>query len=331
MNIPITVLMSVYNDEHFLNDSINSVLNQSFIKFEFIIVNDGSTDSSLKIINQFALLDNRIKVINKSNSGSYDSLNLGIEQAKGDWISIIDSDDVYESHKLESQYSYSQLNKSVNLIGSNYITINDKGEKLKTYKVSTSQIILKDNLSKRKLFFPHSSFFYKKELAILNKYRAEIFLNGGDYDFGLRFSEMGDIACIDSFLVQIRKHSRQTSVTNAFRQLTNSKIAQISHLIRKKGYPDPIKQKKTDELFIKFFNFLKQDKKLQRLNNFQFLILQIKYLLLNLNLRSFIKLSILVFKLPLAIFHYAILYLSGRKIDDELVNKWINRNYNEKK
>jgi len=110
MNIPITVLMSVYNSEHFLIDSINSVLNQTFTKFEFIIINDGSTDSSLKIINQFALSDNRIKVINKSNSGTYDCLNIGIERAKGEWISIIDSDDVYETNKLESQYSFSKLN-----------------------------------------------------------------------------------------------------------------------------------------------------------------------------------------------------------------------------
>ena len=324
MNIPITVLMSVYNSEHFLIDSINSVLNQTFTKFEFIIINDGSTDSSLKIINQFALSDNRIKVINKSNSGTYDCLNIGIERAKGEWISIIDSDDVYETNKLESQYSFSKLNKSINLIGSNFITINDKGEKLKTYEVPTNQFILKDNLSKRKLFFPHSSFFYKKELAIINKYRAEIFPNGGDYDFSLRFSEIGNIACVDLFLVQIRKHNRQTSAKNSFRQLTYSRMAQISHLIRKKGYPDPLNQKKTDKSFIQFFNFLKLDKRLQRLNNFHLLKVQIKYLLLNLNLRSFIKLFLLIIQSPLTIIQYIIIHLSDKQIENRLVNQWIN-------
>ena len=59
--------------------------------------------------------------------------------------------------------------------------------------------------------------------------------------------------------------------------------------------------------------------------------MQINYLLLNLNLRSFIKLSFLIIKSPLTIFHYAIFYLSGRKIENELANKWINRNFKEKK
>ena len=70
MTISITVIMSVYNAENFIKDSISSVLNQTYKNFEFIIINDGSTDSSPKIINQLALTDNRIKVINKTNTVS---------------------------------------------------------------------------------------------------------------------------------------------------------------------------------------------------------------------------------------------------------------------
>ena len=315
MTISITVIMSVYNAENFIKDSISSVLNQTYKNFEFIIINDGSTDSSPKIINQLALTDNRIKVINKSNTGSYSSLNLAIEQARGEWISIIDSDDVYELDKLEKQYSFSKLNKSINLIGSRFSTINEKGKKLKNYEVPTDPIILKDNISKRKLSFPHSSFFYKKELAILNKYRGDVFKIGADYDFCLRFSEIGDVACIESFSVQIRRHRQQISHTEkGLRQLINARVAQISHLLRKKGYPDPVGLDINDKLYIQFYNFIKNDKELKILNNFQILIMQIKYLLLNLDFKSFIKLFYLIIKSPMIIFNYIIFYFTGKII-----------------
>lgn len=328
MTISITVLMSVYNAESFVKDSISSVLNQTYKNFEFIIINDGSTDSSLKIINQFALIDNRIKVINKSNTGSYSSLNLAIEQARGEWISIIDSDDIYETDKLEKQYSFSKLNKSVNLIGSCFSTINEKGEKLKNYEVPTDQIILKDNLSKKKLSFPHSSFFYKKRLAILNKYRSDFFKIGADYDLCLRFSEIGDIACIESFSVRIRKHRQQISYTEkGLRQLTNTRVAQISHLLRKKGYSDPMGLYINDKLYIQFYNFIKNDNELKILTNFQILIIQINYLLLNLDFKNFIKLFYLIIKSPLIILNYIIFHFSGKIIENELINRWIKKSY----
>jgi len=75
MEIPITVLMSVYNGERFLKQSINSVLNQSFKEFEFIIIDDGSTDNSEIIIKEFANIDRRIRFIKKKNSGLTQSLN----------------------------------------------------------------------------------------------------------------------------------------------------------------------------------------------------------------------------------------------------------------
>ena len=229
---------------------------------------------------------------------------------------------------MEKQYSFSKLNKSINLIGSRFSTINEKGKKLKNYEVPTDPIILKDNISKRKLSFPHSSFFYKKELAILNKYRGDVFKIGADYDFCLRFSEIGDVACIESFSVQIRRHRQQISHTEkGLRQLINARVAQISHLLRKKGYPDPVGLDINDKLYIQFYNFIKNDKELKILNNFQILIMQIKYLLLNLDFKSFIKLFYLIIKSPLIIFNYIIFYFSGKIIENELINKWIKKDY----
>lgn len=330
MTISITVLMSVYNDKKYIKESILSVLNQTYKNFEFIIINDGSTDSSLEIINQFALSDSRIRVINKSNSGLYRSLNLGIQKARGEWISIIDSDDVYEPNKLESQYLFSKFNKSINLIGSHFTTINANGKKTKDYKVPTNEIQLKNNLSKKKLLFPHSSFFYKKELARKIKYRPEIFEVGSDYDFSLRFSEIGDLACMDLFLVRIRKHGQQISFSKSYTQLINSRVAQISHLLRKSGHDDPTDIKDSDKLFLKFLNFIKQDSKLRKLNNFQLFISQINYLLFDFNIKNFIKLILLVLKSPLIILNYIFFHFSDSQIENELIDKWIEE-YNKVK
>lgn len=94
MKPEVSVLMSVYNGERWLAESIESVLNQTFTDFEFLIVNDGSTDGSGEIINRYAEQDSRIHVFDKPNTGLADSLNYGIARAKGEWIARIDADDV---------------------------------------------------------------------------------------------------------------------------------------------------------------------------------------------------------------------------------------------
>ena len=95
--------MAVFNGEKFLAKSIESILCQTLKNFEFIIVNDGSTDSSLKIIEEFSK-DSRIRVINKLNTGLTHSLNCAIDIARGDWIARIDSDDIAAKNRLMEQY-----------------------------------------------------------------------------------------------------------------------------------------------------------------------------------------------------------------------------------
>ena len=144
MTIPITVLMSIYNGERFIRESISSVLNQTFKEFEFIIINDGSTDSSEHIIREFCVLDKRINLFNKQNSGLTKSLNLGLKMAKGEWIARIDYDDICEPERLEIQYCYAKANKSLVLIGSDFsiidfnyrMKLNYQFKRLKTVVIS---------------------------------------------------------------------------------------------------------------------------------------------------------------------------------------------------
>lgn len=108
MNKLITIIIPVYNTEKYLNKCIQSVINQSYIDLEIVLINDGSVDNSLNIINKYAKLDNRIVVINKSNTGQGESRNIGINNAKGEYIFFLDSDDYLDRCCLENLISYNQ-------------------------------------------------------------------------------------------------------------------------------------------------------------------------------------------------------------------------------
>ena len=123
----VSVIMSVFNGEDFLADAIKSVLNQTFTNFEFIIVDDGSNDSSLAIIQSFQELDSRIKIIVHKNQGLAKSLNIGIEHSIGKYIARIDADDLCYESRLEKQYAFMEENHAVDLIGSSVDVINEDG------------------------------------------------------------------------------------------------------------------------------------------------------------------------------------------------------------
>ena len=108
----ISVIIPVYNAENFLNDSINSVLNQTFKNIELICVNDGSTDNSLQILNNFSKIDHRIKVIDKENGGCGSARNKSLDNANGDYIYFFDPDDYILPNAFEELYYNALKNKS---------------------------------------------------------------------------------------------------------------------------------------------------------------------------------------------------------------------------
>lgn len=100
----ISVIVPVYNVEKYLNRCIDSILNQTFKQIEIILVNDGSTDNSGDICDEYAKLDNRIIVIHKKNNGVSSARNRGIDVATGNWITFLDSDDYIEKEMYETLY-----------------------------------------------------------------------------------------------------------------------------------------------------------------------------------------------------------------------------------
>jgi len=237
----ISVLLSCYNGARWLREAINSVLDQTFGDFEFIIVDDGSTDSSAEIIRHFAEQDTRIVVITKCNTGLVDSLNVGIQRASGEWIARIDADDICEPDRLESQLVMARLNPDLVFIGSDLLEIDENGNAIKIYRYPDKHSLLVRNLSSSRKFPPHSSAFYRADVVrSIGCYRFRI-RRAQDWDLWLRLSEVGQLGSIDRPLVRIRKHLGQISHDESGRrQLVDSRVAIISYWLRHYGIPDPV-------------------------------------------------------------------------------------------
>jgi glycosyltransferase involved in cell wall biosynthesis len=99
----VSVITPAYNMERYISETINSVLSQTFTDFEYLIINDGSTDNTLEIAKSFALKDSRIRIISQQNSGLAAACNTGIKNAQGEYVSFIDADDIWHPSKLMVQ------------------------------------------------------------------------------------------------------------------------------------------------------------------------------------------------------------------------------------
>jgi glycosyltransferase involved in cell wall biosynthesis len=124
----VSVLMAVYNGRPYLETSVRSILNQTFEDFEFIVINDGSTDGSGEVLEQFAVSDKRIRVFHQENRGIVSSLNRGLEEAKGEYVARMDADDISLPKRLECQVHFLDSNPEIGIVGTQHVWIGRDGE-----------------------------------------------------------------------------------------------------------------------------------------------------------------------------------------------------------
>lgn len=151
----LSVLVPVYNVEKYLRQCIDSIIHQTLEDLEIICIDDGSTDSSGKILDEYMLLDNRIRVIHKENSGYGDSMNIGLEAANGEYIGIVESDDFIEPDMYESLYSIAQKH-NCDMVKGDFFAYSNKGKELRHIYVTCDYNVLfsaKQNMNK----FVHTS------------------------------------------------------------------------------------------------------------------------------------------------------------------------------
>lgn len=238
MSPKISVIMSAYNSEKYLEDSINSILNQSFKDFEFIIVNDCSTDSSLKIIKKYQREDNRIKLIDNSKKINLaNSLNKCLKVSKGKYIARMDADDISIKNRLEVQYNFMEENKDIFLCGGSAIVINEYGKREgKFLKYDSYNRIKRKLLDSNPLI--HPSIFFRNTRGLF--YRGGFELSQ-DYDFYLRILESNrKITNIPDLIIMYRIYNENEDKIKKQRYYFNK--AKEFYLQRRKtgkdNYPD---------------------------------------------------------------------------------------------
>jgi glycosyltransferase involved in cell wall biosynthesis len=165
-NPQITVLMPAYNAENYIAEAISSVLKQSFADFELLIVNDGSSDKTVKIIQSFK--DSRIVLIQQENKGISAALNSGLKHSRAQYIARFDADDICYPERLKVQYDFITAHPEYNIIGSAADYIDAEGNYIFTqHPVAHLNEELQD-LKYTICPFIHSSVFYRKEVITAN-------------------------------------------------------------------------------------------------------------------------------------------------------------------
>jgi glycosyltransferase involved in cell wall biosynthesis len=232
LNMPkITVLMPVYNGEKYLDSAVQSILSQTFKDFEFLIIDDGSTDGSAEIIRKFE--DTRIKLVqNKKNLGLPTTLNLGLDIASGEYIARMDCDDISHPQRFEKQVEFMDNNPDVSICGTWMKTIGDKAgiviEAPKTNEEIKCSLLFSGGI-------PHPTVFMrKKEFDRHNLRYSKDYLDSEDTELWIRALKYLQASSLQEVLYSYRIHPAQACRTdNQRKKETTRKIIreQLSDLL----------------------------------------------------------------------------------------------------
>ncbi|MFY0651322.1 MAG: glycosyltransferase [Cyclobacteriaceae bacterium] len=227
--------MSNYNNAQYLSESIESILHQSHDNFEFIIIDDGSTDNSKEIIKEYADVDMRIKPhLHKINQGLVKCLNFGLKKSNGKYIARMDSDDISLPTRLETQLDFMEMHPEICLCGSAIEIFDANESRNHFYATDHNHIKLRLLLNSefahptvmiKKSIFDDYSFFYSSDYPA-----AE------DYDLWVRISEKCTVANIRNVLLKHRRHDQAESIIKNTLQ-TNSVKKIKSRSFDKLGVP----------------------------------------------------------------------------------------------
>ena len=213
-NTPLlSVLMPVFNSERFVAEAIESILNQSFKDFEFLILDDASTDKSIEIVKDFEKKDPRIKVFqNEKNLGVVESRNKLINLSKGKYIAWLDSDDIALENRFEEEIRFLEEHPEIGMVGADAIIIDENGRKTGEWLFETEPQKLKIALFFHSPFLS-SSVMIRRSCLPIELYDPK-FPVAEDFDLYSKISEHFDVANISEFLVKYRINSKGLSKSN---------------------------------------------------------------------------------------------------------------------
>ena len=234
----ITVAMSVFNNAPYLAQAIESIRAQTHADFEFLIVNDGSSDGSAAIIDGHASRDSRIRAIHQENRGLVASLNRMVGEAAAPLVARMDGDDDCHPERLAKQYAFMRENPDHGVVGTQSISFDDAGNRWPSPPFPVTDAEMRDAIGTRNVLC-HPSVLMRRDLVLkVGGYRRP-FVHCEDRDLWLRLSEQSRLASLREALTYYRRTPGQVSNRHIMIQAVGAAMALLAHEERKAGRPDP--------------------------------------------------------------------------------------------
>jgi cellulose synthase/poly-beta-1,6-N-acetylglucosamine synthase-like glycosyltransferase len=202
----VSVLMPVYNASRYVTEAIDSILAQTFTDFEFLIINDGSTDESLALLQEFAQRDERIHLHSRANTGYLVALNEMLERARGGFIARMDADDVAMPSRLEQQVRHLNEHAECGVVGSRVLLIDTDGDPICTWNDETThtEIDAIHMNGRSGSAICHPSAMMRRDIVMKVGCYREAFYFAEDLDLFLRIAEHVRIANLPDTLLKYR-------------------------------------------------------------------------------------------------------------------------------
>lgn len=235
----VSVVLSVFNGEKYLEIAVRSILEQTFTNFELIAIDDGSTDASGRILETLSRSDSRLRVFSQGNQGLIAALNRGVSLSQGQFIARMDADDIAVPERLERQVEFLNRNPGIALVGSAMTLIDSHGKKIRELPYPTGPIrvacLMRDSCS-----VAHPTVMVRKTVLLeLGGYRPA-FQHAEDYDLWLRLIERHCIDNLPESLLLYRHHGGNVSVRFRQKQALATFFARYCATLRSSGRGDPL-------------------------------------------------------------------------------------------
>ena len=217
--------MPVFNAGRYLAQAVRSVQLQTLSDFEFIIINDGSTDRSETILREFASEDSRIRLTSRPNTGYVVALNEGLALARGEFIARMDADDICLPHRFERQVRFLQAHPNVMVVGGRVEIIDEAGRLIIRPDVPLDNESLQQTLLQGKNLIGHPTVMVRRQTMLdLGGYDVDA-CPAEDLDMWLRVGEVGEVANVPDLILQYRQHAKSVSATKHETQVQKTKSA----------------------------------------------------------------------------------------------------------
>jgi len=204
--------MSVYNGGEYLRDAVESILTQSFRDFEFIIIDDGSTDGSWDIITGYAAVDKRVVTLkNPENIGLTRSLNKGLAEARGAYVARQDADDISMPHRLAREAAFLDTQYDTVLVTGNMLRLDEQGNEHPMMDRTMPSSLVAWNQVFRNMISPHSAVMFRKDTVQgIGGYNEE-YRYSQDYELWSRLMDRGRLVILPDILLKWRNHAGNIS------------------------------------------------------------------------------------------------------------------------